>query len=248
MLYEKELQALGLSEKEAKVYLAALELGPDTVQNIAKKAGINRPTAYLQIESLKQKGIISEVEKDSKVLIMAESPERLSSLLNTYEKELEFKKKELERILPNLSELFTGTGEKPKVKFYEGRGGIRAIEEDFLKTKSKEIYGFANADKVYELFPEYLKGYSSKRVAQGIKSQMIYNRQAGPLDKQDDEKMLRIAKHINYEKLPIDSDITIFGSKVAFLAYKDNPIGVLVESKEIAQTMQTLFKRIWESI
>ena len=149
MLYEKELQALGLSEKEAKVYLAALELGPDTVQNIAKKAGINRPTAYLQIESLKQKGIISEVEKDSKVLIMAESPERLSSLLNTYEKELEFKKKELERILPNLSELFTGTGEKPKVKFYEGRGGIRAIEEDFLKTKSKEIYCFSNPHKHY---------------------------------------------------------------------------------------------------
>jgi|SRR3989344_829968 len=69
MLYEKELQALGLSEKEAKVYLAALVLGPDTVQNIAKKAGINRPTAYLQIESLKEKGIISEVEKDKKILL-----------------------------------------------------------------------------------------------------------------------------------------------------------------------------------
>src|SRR3989344_4562656 len=133
MLYEKELQALGLSEKEAKVYLAALVLGPDTVQNIAKKAGINRPTAYLQIESLKEKGILSEVEKDKKVLYMAESPDRLSSLLNTYEKELAFKKAELERVMPSLLESFNKAGERPKVRFFEGKQAADLLRGEFLK-------------------------------------------------------------------------------------------------------------------
>ena len=247
-MYEKELESLGLSEKESKVYLAALELGPDTVQNIAKKAGINRPTAYLQIESLKEKGVISEVEKDKKVLYMAESPERLTSLLNQYEKELELKKTELKRILPGLSELFTGAGEKPKVKFYEGRAGIKAIEEEFLDTKSKEIQGFVNVDKIFELFPEYQKGYSSKRVSQGIKSQIIYNRSVGPFEKSEDEKMQRTTRLVDYNDLPINSDITIFGNKVAFLAYKENPIGVLIESREIAETIRSLFKQIWKSL
>ena len=114
IMYEKELQALGLSEKEAKVFLASLELGPDTVQNIAKKSGINRPTAYVQIESLKKKGLMSEVEKGKKVLNTAESPERLSSLLNALEKELDFKKIEIKRILPALQELSLGAGERPK--------------------------------------------------------------------------------------------------------------------------------------
>ena len=55
-MYEKELQDLGLSEKEAKVYLTALEMGAETAQNIAKKANVNRATTYVQIDSLKAKG------------------------------------------------------------------------------------------------------------------------------------------------------------------------------------------------
>ena len=33
---ELELRKLGLTEKEVKVYLAGLELGPNSVQNLAK--------------------------------------------------------------------------------------------------------------------------------------------------------------------------------------------------------------------
>lgn len=73
-MYEKELQNLGLSEKEAKVYTTSLELGPDTVQNIAKESGINRATTYVQIGTLKEKGLISEFEKGKKTYFVAESP------------------------------------------------------------------------------------------------------------------------------------------------------------------------------
>lgn len=41
---ENKLKELGLADKEARVYLASLELGSDTVQNIAKKSGVNRAT------------------------------------------------------------------------------------------------------------------------------------------------------------------------------------------------------------
>ncbi len=37
---ELELRKLGLTEKEVRVYLAGLELGPSSVQNIAKRAEI----------------------------------------------------------------------------------------------------------------------------------------------------------------------------------------------------------------
>ena len=48
-----ELEKTGLTENEAKVYLAALELGETTVIRLAKKAGIKRPTTYLVVDSLK---------------------------------------------------------------------------------------------------------------------------------------------------------------------------------------------------
>lgn len=53
---EQQLKQLGFSDKEAKVYMASLELGPDTAQEIAKKAGVNRTTTYVIIEKLIKKG------------------------------------------------------------------------------------------------------------------------------------------------------------------------------------------------
>ncbi len=72
-MYEKELQNLGLTEKEARTYLASLELGPETAQNIAKKTGINRATTYVQIESLKKRGLMSEFEKGALDILVATS-------------------------------------------------------------------------------------------------------------------------------------------------------------------------------
>jgi len=40
---ELELRKLGLTEKEVRVYLVGLELGPVSVQDIAKVAQIARP-------------------------------------------------------------------------------------------------------------------------------------------------------------------------------------------------------------
>ena len=52
----KELQDMGLSEKEAKIYLASLEIGRATADQLAKQAKIVRSTTYVQLESLMKKG------------------------------------------------------------------------------------------------------------------------------------------------------------------------------------------------
>jgi len=41
-MLEQELKNLGLSEKEAIIYLASLEIGPSTIQEISKRAQIKR--------------------------------------------------------------------------------------------------------------------------------------------------------------------------------------------------------------
>jgi len=247
-MYEKELQNLGLSEKEAKVYLAALELGPETVQKIAQRAGINRPTAYVQIESLKRRGLISQFEKGKKTFYVAESPERLLSLLNAFEKELEFKKAETERILPSLLSLFAGAGERPKVRFFEGTEGTKAMREDFLACKSKKIESLANLDRLFELFPNYDKEYSEKRIAKGIESLIIYTRKEGPLEGASDPSKLRTAKYISYEEFPLSADVTIFDNKVALATYRTKPIGIIIEDQDVADTFRALFYFIWNSL
>ncbi|MCF7835696.1 MAG: helix-turn-helix domain-containing protein [Candidatus Marinimicrobia bacterium] len=81
-----KLKQLGLSEKEAKVYLASLELGEATVQEIAKQAGVNRPTTYVQIEKLTKMGLMSSVEKEGKKYFNAEEPNQLLKILEKQKK------------------------------------------------------------------------------------------------------------------------------------------------------------------
>ena len=49
------LKNFGLSEKEAKIYLALLELEAATVFETAKQSGINRSSAYVVLEALQKK-------------------------------------------------------------------------------------------------------------------------------------------------------------------------------------------------
>lgn len=46
MEYEQLLSGLGLSEHEAKAYVAGLSLGTALPKHLAEKAGIKRPTLY----------------------------------------------------------------------------------------------------------------------------------------------------------------------------------------------------------
>jgi sugar-specific transcriptional regulator TrmB len=55
---ENLISQLGLDETEGKVYLALLELGPATVDEITKKAGINRTLGYYALEKLGWYGLV----------------------------------------------------------------------------------------------------------------------------------------------------------------------------------------------
>ena len=75
---EFKLKEIGMAEKEAKVFLASLELGSSAVQEIAKKADINRATTYVIIEKLMKKGLMSSVEKGKKDFFQTEDPEKIA--------------------------------------------------------------------------------------------------------------------------------------------------------------------------
>jgi len=49
------LQNYGLSEKEAKIYLSAVELGPTLASTIARHAGEKRVTTYSILKELTKK-------------------------------------------------------------------------------------------------------------------------------------------------------------------------------------------------
>ena len=74
---QTQLKKLGLTEKEAKLYINALELGSFSVMGIAHKSGIKRPTCYLILDELVKKSLVSIIPSAKKLLYIAEPPEVL---------------------------------------------------------------------------------------------------------------------------------------------------------------------------
>mgnify|MGYP001575212830 FL=1 len=80
-MYES-LQKLGLKRKESLVYLATLDLGTASPASIiAKKAHVNRTTAYDILEQLIEKGVIVSFEKQKTKYYEALPPAKLVAYL-----------------------------------------------------------------------------------------------------------------------------------------------------------------------
>lgn len=247
MITYKDLEKFGLSEKEGKVYLASLELGPATATQIAQKAGVNRATTYVEIESIMKMGLMSTYEKNKTTLFTAQSPALLKRILERREERLKAGMLSLENMLPELLKIYEYAEEKPKVQYYEGKEGLLAIQEDFLKTKDKKIEEIYSADDLLNIFTiEELGRFTSMRNAKKIKVRSIYIRGKGKFS-QLNLPHLTEARIVQQNQFPIHSDILIYDNKVAMISLKGKLIGVMIDHKEIADTFRSLFNLAWEA-
>lgn len=241
-----ELKNLGLNENEAKTYLAMLKRGPATMLEIAAEADINRPTAYVQIESLKKKGLASTQTKGKRRLFMAEDPSQLKHLLGDERKEIDQREEVLNEVLPELQKLFATAGERPNVRFFEGKEGIAAIREEVLKDKPKEILTIYSIDALKNIFNENERTeYRKRRAESGIAVRLVYTAQEKRVIEQEPKTESR---YLSTEKLNIETNFVIFGDKVGFMELRrTNPIGIVIEDKGITHSMSELFRFVWEA-
>lgn len=243
-----QLKNLGLSDNEAKVYMAMLELGPATVLEISAKAGVNRPTTYVQIESLKKMGLVSTQTRGKKQLFIAESPEQLEFVIDREKKAIEQKKEELAKLLPELTNLFNVSGDKPQVRFFEGKEGMMKMQDELIRSKPKEVFDFTSTEGILKIFPDHVKNYAPRRVKIGIRAKVIYTDSRGAILKRHDEEMLREAKYVPLEKFPFKSDITIYNDNITISALEGKAVGIIITHKELAESFRALFNLLWNSL
>lgn len=249
-MLESELQKIGLSEKEAKVYLSALELGPSPVQKIASKAKVNRATTYVILEGLMKKGIITTFDQGKKRLFVAEGPHALKNVIHQQQQELDKKEKLLESLFNELMSVHNLLPNKPVVRFYEGKEGLKTmLDQEFLSMKSNEALLVYSPHAVADVFTlEEMQAQQDKRIKKGIKARSI--RTGRPEDDEEKQQHLRAQRHdirrVPENKFQFSSDIEIWDDKVMMASLKGNISGVIIESKAIADTLRSLFQLAFE--
>lgn len=242
-----ELKSIGLSEKEAKVYLATLELSQESVQNIAKKSGLNRATTYVILESLIKQGLCSTFQQGKKTKIVASSPDALQGIFEMQKKEIDERRRHFESIMPQLNLINNSQADKPKVKFFEGRQGLVSCIDEFLSgynDKSEQVRMIYNKDRLDGIFNmDERSRFKSIRLKRQIKSKVIYNFSTGIMPDTVDGVRVKV----DSKKYPISCDIGIYGDSVRIASLGKKLSAVLIKDREIANTLKTIFDLAWDA-
>lgn len=134
-MIEKILKESGFSEKEVSVYLALFALGSAVVSGIAKRAAINRSTAYVILDLLAKRGLVSFAERRGVRLYNAASPEHLVQYLEKSAKKYANLAGVVKKAMPELKSLQKAgqaIQSRPKVQLFEGQEGIKTVYEETL--------------------------------------------------------------------------------------------------------------------
>lgn len=237
------LEMLGFSQRESKVYLSLLNLGPTTTSKLIRETGIASSKIYDVLEKLQHKGLVTYVIVKNKKEFHAANPEKIYDLIKE-------KEEILESILPALKQFYKKTKEEIIAEIYKDKEGIKNIFEDIIK-EGKDWYAFGASGKGTAILPYYLPGFYKRMKANKIKLKILFINEE--ITRQQ-AKELNQFKNIQVKFLPKkirNLMVTfIYSNKIAIIPITQNiediPIGIMIKSKESADSYRDYFNWFWK--
>ncbi len=235
------LEGYGLDKKEAKVYLAGLELGATSVLELARRTSLPRTTLYPILEKLAVLGVFREGKEKSTKVYIAEAPQQL--LEKMHEREVQ-----LEQSLPALELLQETSHGGPGVTFYEGTEGFKRLWKLILNSGITEYRlltsGVGLRDYVKE--PYLINRVVEERKKHGIRSRQLIrdSRAAREIIAKDHEELRE--SRILPSNIDLPATVIIFADQVAFITTRRENTMIILASGDVATTYKTLFDLVWE--
>ncbi len=225
MITEK-LRKLGLSEKETKLYMALFEIGSGVVTSIAKRAGINRSTAYVLLESLSRRGLVSVSER-SGVQTFSPAPGKLVEIA-------EAQLKDAAELLKTGKELVSDFEKVPlsqkaegkiRVNVFNGIEGAKLVRKGIESTK--------------EIVRAYVTEFDSTE-KNNVKSQIIVPDTAEIREKLRHSNTMHGQELFLVPEIESSHNLSVYGNKVVFLSPTENA-SFIIESSQFAKAISMIY-------
>lgn len=238
----QSLISAGLTDKEARVYIALLSLGRASAYSVSSKSNLKKPTTYVILEELIEKGLAMKVPRAKKQQYVARPPEEFFA---TAEERL----KQARRALPQLQAL-AESGEKQKIRtlFFEGARGI----EEALYYRKEEMHGkemigfYATAEQADEELLAIYNPYPKHMADAGIRLRGITP------EHDSTKKIVEIDEALGFsiERVPYDTysskaSIEAGDTFIRIILNKEKQ-AVVIENPELAEAVRQIFEIVWK--
>lgn len=239
----KALTEIGLSQKEADVYLALLSLGSAKVVEIAKISDLKRTSVYPVLESLERRGLVSTGVKGFKTVYQAANPQKLESLLET-------RRAVFQRYLPELRSLYRIRGQTTHIRCFDGMPSVKTAYEDLVSRLrlSDNYCAIADEEQWFSLDNSFFRDYIQRRSESGCKVRLLLQRNAiGRKSFEERQTKKTTIKLLpGHVKLNTSCSITSWCVLIHQLAQPTHVM--VVENPSIVEMHRSYFDIMWNAI
>lgn len=242
------LLQLGLSEKEARVYICILQNADSTILTISKEVHLSRGTAFDIVERLIGKGFVAEVKRGKKRRLTVESPTNIFyKSLDVLHDRFSRTKKMVEETLPLIKSITSESDFKPQIRVYTGESGFKKVWDEILSFGGKSFLSIARIETFVQFMGEdFLNEIQNRKVKAGISSRAINENSAMAKKMVEADKMASRETRLTPNGFEFPSSEIIFGDKVAMFSTREENIIVMIDSKDFAQTHRIYFEMMWK--
>lgn len=235
------LEELGLTETETRLYMTLLREEEGTASKIAEKAGVGRRVAYDRFTDLREKGLVSYVEHENHRVYTATDPRRLEELIEDRRSDLDELEQKVSEVMPELLRSFSQQDGR-NVRILEGKEGIKQLFNDQLRQEDEEILLMGSPIESEQLLEHFLPSWTKKRKDQDVKLKGVFeNEMRGMVGQQGAPTEARFLKPDQESKV----SISIYGQKVGIVFWIREPLVIMIEDAEAAESFTSYFTMMW---
>ncbi len=242
-MFEKELEGIGLTKGEIKVYLTLLKTGLTTTGKIIKHSKLSSGKIYEILDKLIDKGLVTYIIKDKTKHFQATTPKKILEYVEEKKNNIEKKKKQVEKILPRLEGLHKLEKKPYSAVIYKGVQGFKTAIFETLDsmTKKDEWLGFSASAIRSKAVLRIWNQLNKKRIKKKIHTKLI-------ITDIHTYKVYKSSRHIMEMRLLKGTGLAatvVAGNIVLIFNWEDLSI-IKITNENIANHYREYFYSIWD--
>ncbi len=246
------LSSIGLSQYEGRCYLASLQSGPATINQIGITAGVPRTKVYGAVRKLVERGLIEQSEDDPKIFFAKSPKDVLIPLVEKEEKRIKQDLEaltELEVIHQSMAFVKRADALRSKVLRYYPRVAVtRKIRELFQSARSKVVIlttanGLIRLSKMADILFDRSRLGMSLEIFSSTRDEPVFSTAVQSLKEIENCMISHLPSAAPTQVIVVDGQYLLVSElKPDDMRDEGMDVAFLIQSSELAEMMESMVR------
>ncbi len=239
----RDLEGLGLSEAEAKLYLALLRLGPSDAKALVRETNMFKANVYQSLERLYRKGIISQHTEEGRKLFRIQRPDSLLEYIAQKEENIQKQRKLAKKLIKEVEHLKKIEQAPESASVFYGLAGVKKVFRDVIE-RELDCMTFGSTLASETIIGSYFwDNFHQKQLEKGLKMKLLFHQSLRHWKGKIPEEVADI-RFLDEELEPL-TETTIYGDTVALSVWLETPITTIIQNQHVANSYKQVFDIMW---